>query len=91
MQVNHERLAQARTKTTVSGQYLLAWDMVKDYMKVNAFQVDLGEYLITFDEDEGSYYIYIVKPSKQPILGGGSAKAQVRKSDLHVYDFKFSK
>jgi len=91
MQLDHERLTQARTRTTLSGQYILAWDQVRQYMREHEYSIDLSDYLITFDEDDDSYIVYFTKPYKQPALGGGSGKAVVRKNDMHVNDFKFSR
>ena len=91
MQLDHERLAQARRVTTVSGQYLAAWNLVVEYMKRNNMTVHLDEYLITFDEDDDFYHVQLTKPYMQPILGGGSAEARVRKCDMYVEDFRFGK
>jgi hypothetical protein len=91
MQLDQERLSQAKKKTTVSGQYMFVWNKVMNYMQENKFQIDMSDYLITFDEDNESYFVYFIKPYKQPVLGGGGAKVQVRKNDMHVYDFRFSR
>lgn len=91
MQLDHERLTQARIKTTLSGQYVLVWNQVAQYMRDHNYSIDLNDYLITFDEDDDAFIVYFTKPLKQPALGGGNAKAIVRKSDMHVNDFKFSR
>jgi len=76
---------------TVAGQYLLVWDQIMQYMREHRYSIDLRDYLVTFDEDNYSYIVYFTKPTKQPTLGGGSTKVVVRKSDMHVNDFKFSR
>jgi hypothetical protein len=91
MQLDHKRLTEARTKTTLSGQYVLVWNQVMQYMREHDYSIDLNDYLITFDEDNENFIVYFTKPVKQPTLGGGSAKAIVRKKDMHIYDFKFSR
>jgi len=89
--VDQDRLSEARARTTVSGAYLVAWDMVSRYLEERGSRVDLKDYLITFDEDEDYYIIYFVKPRLGPVVGGGGAKALVKKDTLEVLDFQFAR
>ncbi len=84
-------IADEGKKITLSGRYLLVWERVREYMKEKGFRIGPEDYLITFDEDDNSYFISFIKPRKGPLPGGGGARAEVRKSDMHVFDFRFSR
>lgn len=91
MKPDQEGITETGKKTVLPGSHLLAWEKVREYMTKKGFVINPEDYLIIFDEDDNSYFISFIKPRKKPLPGGGGARAEVRKSDMRVFEFRFAR
>lgn len=74
--IDNEKLDLRKIKTTVSGCYMEAWNVLFQSQKLPQ---NLDDYLITFEETDEEILIYLTKPLKVKMLGGGSGVFKVSK------------
>ena len=91
MTIDMQKLEDFRTQTTVSGAYLEAWNAFERYSHTQDYQIDLKNYLITFQEDEESILIFFTAPRSDLVLGGGNGKCIINKSSMTVESCSFAK
>lgn len=81
--IDNEKLLEYRKKTAISGVYLKVWINVHEHLRKNS-KIKLEEYIINFDENDGSFLVTLSKPFSEPVLGGGVGTCTVDKNTQDV-------
>lgn len=86
--VDIKKLEIYRTETTISGFYLKAWNVL---VERKALPPNIDQYLVSFLETEHEVTIYVTKPTRDRILGGGNGKFVVSKKNFEIIEGHLSK
>ncbi|GAA3918699.1 hypothetical protein [Litoribacillus peritrichatus] len=86
--IDHEKLEEYRTLTTVSGVYLEVWAQV---LKDKRMRDSLADCLVRFSENDTEFLIDIIRPRPTKILGGGDGRIKVDKKTREIILFTYAR